>query len=121
MRKRPCREPVFSLDKKYGIVQEVGIELVIDWDTHGAAGRWLMLLNSGKYADTLSLDPRLEPGTDFEGSVSELIWLWSVWASSVGGDVNTEPERLLRLFNPGGDAKLDVEYRFVRAKTEDDG
>lgn len=71
--KLPCREPVFTLDKKYGIVQDVRIEHLIDWDTHGAAERWLILLNSGKYADTLSLDPRLEPGTDFEGSVSELI------------------------------------------------
>lgn len=83
--------------------------LIVDWDTYDAAGRWLILLNSGRYADTLSLDPRLDPGTDFEGSVSELIWLWRVCASSVGGDVNTEPERLLRLLSPGGDAKLDVE------------
>ena len=65
--------------------------------THAAGARLLAMPKSVLYAEILSFEPRLELGTDLEGSISLLIWLWWVWASSEGGDVSVEPERLVRL------------------------
>ena len=67
----------------------------------------------------LSLDPRLEPGTDFEGSLSVFPWFWDTKTCSEGGEVSCEPERLLRLFSPGGETKLEDEKRLGRGNPEE--
>ena len=43
---------------------------------------------SGTYAETRSLEPRRDPGTDLEGTGSELFWLNWFCASSEGGEVS---------------------------------
>ena len=86
--------------------------------TYEAALRRAEPLVSGTNAATLSFEPRRELGTDLEGSMSELTWFWGTWASSEGGEVNCEPERLL-LVLPGGEVKLEVEYRLLREKTDE--
>lgn len=73
-----------------------------------------MTLFSAWYVDTLSVDPRLDPGTDFEGNLSEFAMPCCAWISSIGGEVSCEPDRLLRLLNPAGDTRLEDEYRFRR-------
>lgn len=66
---------------------------------------------SGRYDDTLSVDPRREPGTDLEGSLSA----FSVACPCCGsgsGETSWEPDllrRLLMLLIPGGDTRLDDE------------
>ena len=86
-----------------------------------AALRGIGSLMSITIAEILSFEPRLEAGTDFEGRVSALMWLCRVWAISFGGEARRVPDRdvLLVVLKPGGDVKVDVEYRFVREKTEE--
>lgn len=86
--------------------------------TYDAAFRRAEPFVSGTNAVARSLDPRLELGTDFEGKDSGPIWFLGMLTSSGGGDVSCDPERLL-LVLPGGDVKLEVEYRLVREKTEE--
>lgn len=78
--------------------------------THPAAFLRAEPVVSGTYAVTRSLDPRRDPGTDFEGMpLSELPVFWKLCPMSDGGDVNWDPERWLRTLNPGGEVMLEEE------------
>ncbi len=77
-------------------------------------------LVSGTYAMTRSFEPRRDPGTDFDGMVSELFCMYWVCATSEGGEVSCDPERWLRPLKPGGEVRLEEEKRFFRdANTEE--